>query len=261
MVKLHPEHARAVLDGLPIGVVLIDRDGRVSWINRYAASFLGGDADAVLGHEAAALPLPFTPLAGVDDEPQVQVDGAMIGITQRYEHAAGQGSILMILDRGHALVWFLNALSSGVSGTITDSGVLSRAAIINRLEAEVSRSRRYANPLSCITVQLGEEAEPSLVDEIARSIKGQLRWVDLLGKWNKDTLLIVLPETDEFAARALSEKLLSSVSLTTYSSGVTVPAELGTSSWERGDNAERLVRRALAHGRSVQRAAADMLGG
>ena len=88
MVKLHPEHARVVLDDLPIGVVLIDRDGRVSWINRYTANFLGGDADQVLGHEIAALPLPFAPLAAVDDEPRVQVDGAMIGITQRYEHAA-----------------------------------------------------------------------------------------------------------------------------------------------------------------------------
>ena len=260
MVDLHPEHARAVLDDLPIGVVLIDRDGRVSWINRYATNFLGGDADQVLGHEIAALPLPFAPLAGVDDEPQVQVDGAMIGITQRYEHAAGEGSILIILDRGHALVWFLNALSTGASDTVTDSGVLSRGAIINRLEAEVSRSRRYANPLSCITVQLGKEAERALVGEIARNVKGQLRWVDLLGQWNDETLLLVLPETDEFAARALSEKLLSSVSLIICSSRVAVPADLGTSSWARGDNAERLVRRALAHGRSVQRAAADILG-
>ena len=157
-------------------------------------------------------------------------------------------------------MWFLNALTTGVSGTVTDFGVLSRGAIINRLEAEVSRSRRYANPLSCITVQLAKKAEDTLASEIARKVKGQLRWVDLLGKWNDETLLIVLPETDEYAARALSEKLLSSVSLTICSSGVTLPADLGTSSWAGGDNAERLVRRALAHGRNVKRAAADMLG-
>lgn len=119
--------------------------------------------------------MPFAPLAAVDDEPQVQVDGAMIGITQRYDHAAGDGSILIILDRRHALVWFLNALTTGVSGTVTDFGVLSRGAIINRLEAEVSRSRRYANPLSCITVQLAKEAEGTLAGEIARKVKGQLR--------------------------------------------------------------------------------------
>ena len=44
------------------------------------------------------------------------------------------------------------------------------------------------------------------------------------------------------------------MSLTICSSGVTLPADLGTSSWARGDNAERLVRRALAHGRNVKRA-------
>ena len=223
MVDLHPEHARAVLDDLPIGVVLIDRDGRVSWINRYATNFLGGDADQVLGHEIAALPLPFR-AAGrskVDDEPQVQVDGAMIGITQRYEHAAGEGSILIILDRGHALVWFLNALSYRCIG----HGHRLRGAVAwcdhqPTRSRSASRSRRYANPLSCITVQLGKEAERALVGEIARNVKGQLRWVDLLGQWNDETLLLVLPETDEFAARALSEKLLSSVSLIICSSRV-----------------------------------------
>ena len=62
-------------------------------------------------------------------------------------------------------MWLLNALTTGVSATVTDSGVLSRGAIINRLEAEVSRSRRYANPLSCITVQLAKEVEGTLAGE------------------------------------------------------------------------------------------------
>ena len=47
---------------------------------------------------------------------------------------------------------------------------------------------------------------PARLPGVARLLKEQLRWVDLLGQWRDDTLLVVLPETgaevlDEVAAR------------------------------------------------------------
>ena len=70
-----------------------------------------------------------------------------------------------------------------------------------------------------------------------------------------DDALIV--ESLSFALVWFLNALTTGVSATVTDSG---PADLGTSSWARGDNAERLVHRPLAHGRNVQRAAADMLG-
>ena len=61
MVDLHPEHARAVLEGLPIGVVLIDNAGRVSWANGSVAEVLQTDAQSLLGLEVRSLPLPYDP--------------------------------------------------------------------------------------------------------------------------------------------------------------------------------------------------------
>lgn len=251
MVDLHPEHARAVLEGLPVGVILTDTRERVSWANAYAGKMLSVDPGSLLGHDVTTLGLPYTPVATIAEDAQMQVDGNVLGITQAWEGPGGAGgSVLMLLDRGHALVWFLSALASGVPGTVAASGVLARGAITNRLEAEVSRSRRYANPLSCITVRLTNGSHGELLGEIARRVKGQVRWVDLLGQWSKDALLIILPETDAAAASALREKIAQTVeeSLSAIASAAT--PELGISTWSRGENAEQLVGRALDDGRA-----------
>ncbi len=245
MIDIHPEHARAVLSELAIGMVLLDRDARVSWVNAYAANLLGLPPEKLLGQDIDALSLPYSEL-GATDTAQVRVDGALIGITQRYEHPSGNGMILMVLDRGHTLVWFLSALSSGVPGAVAASGILSRGATVNRLEAEVSRSRRYANPLSVVSVNLGGIGEAA-VSDIARTLKGQLRWVDLLGQWRDEILLVVLPETAAEDAANLAAKLAEAVAERAPSD----PAEIhvGCASWAQGDTAADLVGHALQAGR------------
>ena len=261
MVDLHPEQARVVLENLPVGVVLIDRNERVSWANAYASTLLETEIDGLLGQAVTSTSLPYSPPNTTDDAPEICVDGTMVGITQRYDHPSGQGSVVMVLERGHALVWFLSALSSGVSGSVAGFGVLSRGAISNRLEAEVSRSRRYANPLSCITVRFGGVPDHNALSEVARHVKGQLRWVDQLGQWNSDTLVVILPETDECAARALRDKLAATVKTALDATNDAVSAQLGAGSWQRGDNAEQLVCRALAAAINVPNAETVMQGG
>ena len=248
MVDLHPEHARAVLEGLPIGVVLIDNAGRVSWANGSVAEVLQTDAQSLLGLEVRSLPLPYDPVDNGTDDARVRVDGTMIGITRSYEDTTGRGDILMVLDRGHALVWFLSALSSGVPGAVAASGVLSHGAIHNRLEPEVSRSRRYANPLSCIALRFIGDTIKHHLDVVAKRLKGQLRWVDLLGEYNEDSLLIVLPETTSEAAEALRAKLEFAVLEALACSSASVEVCLGCSAWQRGESAQQLVQRALVSG-------------
>lgn len=245
MVDIHPEHARAILENLSVGIALIDRNERLTWINDYTAALLQAAPADLLGQDATTLPLPYTPLSSGGDTVQVRVEGAVIGITQRYEHAAGAGAILTLVDRGHALVGVLDALSGGSSMAIANSGAMSRTAIRLRLEAEISRSRRYANELSCVTLRLcGPDVAARLV-QLARIIKGQLRWVDMLAQWQDDELLLVLPETDAPAAGALRDKLANHVAAQMKPALTTSTVELGVATWRRGDTAEQLVRRAL----------------
>jgi hypothetical protein len=181
MVDIHPEHARSVLESLAIGVVLVDKHGHVNWVNAYTSTLLKKPAEELLGRAIADLDLPYAPPEASSEPMEVRIDGAMLGITQRYEHAGGVGAVLLLLDRGHALVWFLSTLAGGVPGAVAASGVLARAAIQHRLDSEISRSRRYQNELTCIAVHCaGPDAEARAAG-VARLLKEQLRWVDLLG--------------------------------------------------------------------------------
>ena len=240
MIEIHPEHARAVLETLAIGVVLVDRNQRVNWVNEYTATLLKRPLDALLGCSMSELKLPYVAPAAGSEPVEIHIDGAMLGITQHYDHAGGSGAVLLLLDRGHALVWFLGALTAGVPGSLAASGLLAGAAIQHRLDGEISRSRRYHNALSCITVHCQAAAAPTRLAGVAQLLKEQLRWVDRLGQWREDTLLVVLPETTLEAAERLRAKLAALLA----APGVDAIA-CGVATWRKGDNAERMVTRAL----------------
>ena len=241
MVDIHPEHARAVLESLAIGVVLVDRNQQVNWVNDYTSTLLKRPAEELLGRAIAELNLPYTPPETGSEPVEVRIDGAMLGITQRYEHTGGTGAVLLLLDRGHALVWFLSTLAGGVPGSVAATGVLARAAIQLRLDSEISRSRRYHNELTCISVRCVGANAAARVSGVARVLKEQLRWVDLLGQWTDDTLLVLLPETAVAAAEGLRVKLAALLA------GPAISAiACGVAAWQKGDNAECMVARALA---------------
>ncbi|MGE0388081.1 MAG: PAS domain-containing protein [Gammaproteobacteria bacterium] len=93
----------------------------------------------------------------------------------------------------------------------SDTGALRREAIIRELGAQVSRSRRYANPLSCLLVHM--QAPPHLLDETrratAKAISDHLRWVDRIGVLSPLEFLVVLPETSEQGVAAVRDKVES----------------------------------------------------
>ena len=240
MVEIHPELARTVLDTLTVGVILLDHNECVSWLNSYAAHSLKADPSSFLGRHISELPVPYTPLTANGPLSEARIDGAQLGLTQRYNYPGGRGALLLLLDRDH-VVWSAMTGSGGVPSSNSGRGALPRAALISRLQAEVSRSRRYENPLSCITVKFAAGATTPARDEVARSLKGQLRWVDLLGWWQPEVLLVILPETAALAASGLRDKLLAVL----RREPGTDHSCCGLATWERGDHAEQLVERAL----------------
>ena len=242
MIDLHPEHARTVLAELPVGLVVLDQRERVSWLNRHAVRLLAVSLEQALGRAVDALPIPYAPADASSADLAIRVRGPLLGVTQRYDHTTGGGALVMLYERSHALVGYLASLDAGVAAT----GALNHAALKARLEAEISRSRRYANPLSCIALRHGSAARYPGPDVLARILKEQLRWVDLLGHWTDDLLLVVLPETTEQAAETLTGKLRTAVPAAAADGDIDSDIAIGYAAWRRGDNAERMVRRALA---------------
>jgi diguanylate cyclase (GGDEF)-like protein len=95
--------------------------------------------------------------------------------------------------------------------------VPNRQAVLTRLDEELTRAARYGRQLSVILVDLdhfkrlndsyGHAAGDRVLNAVARSLRDNVRTVDVVGRYGGEEFMIVLPETDVDAAASLAEKL------------------------------------------------------
>lgn len=126
------------------------------------------------------------------------------------------------------------------------TGLTVRATTERELRSEISRSRRYGNPLSVLTVEIGgddvEDVTPALV-AVSRTLKDNLRWVDILGAWDARTVVVILPETDADSARQLAGKLAEPLAAVAADCGTPTLAT-GAAQWTAADQPDDLIARA-----------------
>lgn len=108
--------------------------------------------------------------------------------------------------------------------SITDdlTRLRNRRHVLEQLEAEINRSRRYSSPLSLIMLDVdrfkeindlyghlfGDEALVTIAD----ILRGELRDTDTVARYGGDEFMILLPETDLKQARTLADRVLNLVS-------------------------------------------------
>ncbi len=242
------------------GVALLDADGRIEWLNDRLAGLLGLAPEAAVGltpeqlpGEAATLLEPTGvptrwPVAG---NPWLRVEAV----------PAGDKRLLIVhdADTEQALRAEIARLREQVEALkLTDdlTGLPNRRAIGQALELQVSRSRRYGNPLGIVLVKVGvadEQVElvgdgaDALVLGISRFLRDRLRWVDQIGRWDETEFLLVLPETGREHAEQLVAKIrdeLQALRLPGPLAAVPPRLAFGIGIWEKGQDARVLLRRA-----------------
>jgi diguanylate cyclase (GGDEF)-like protein len=102
------------------------------------------------------------------------------------------------------------------------TGLLNRRALIQQLDNEWERSRRFDVPLSVIMIDVdhfkrfNDEHGHSVGDLVLRAtadgLSEELRKVDSLGRYGGEEFLAVLPRTDLDQARAVADKLRTHIS-------------------------------------------------
>ena len=253
MIELHPELARTIVNDLPAGIAVIDDAGRVVWGNIALSELLQRDASDIIGRSAESLTLPIPPSDEQDisnGKHRVLENGHLIGVWKYVGTTIFRGRALLVIDRERAVDWFFDALSTGSFDGSVASRFLSRNAVFSRLQLEVSRSRRYSNPLSRLVIRIDFGMRETgakwrrVHDMIATTLTEQLRWVDVLGQWSDQPLIVILPETTELSARKLAGKVAQALDPNLAHATPAVSINVGSSSWRKGDDAERLVRRA-----------------
>jgi diguanylate cyclase (GGDEF)-like protein len=133
------------------------------------------------------------------------------------------------------------------------TGVLSRRSILEALDAELERAKRYGREFSCIMLDLdhfktfndtyGHQFGDKVLHRIAGVILEHCRTSDHLGRYGGEEFLIVLPETSLDAAISLAERIRLAVASTPLGeSGERVTLSLGVAAWRHGEcSASRLI--------------------
>ncbi len=101
------------------------------------------------------------------------------------------------------------------------TGLLRREAVLNELERELHRARRYERPLAIgmadidrfkrVNDRHGHLAGDALLKRVAQTLAGGLRASDIIGRYGGEEFLFILPETDMEGAVLVAEKLRARV--------------------------------------------------
>jgi diguanylate cyclase (GGDEF)-like protein len=136
------------------------------------------------------------------------------------------------------------------------TGVANRRFILTQLGGHVSGARRHGRPLSIVMLDIdhfkafndrhGHAAGDHVLAEATRTLRGNLRGEDMLGRLGGEEFLALLPDTGPDAAARTAEKLrgeLAAAQIDYEGRELAVTISAGWATWE-GETVEDFLRRA-----------------
>ena len=96
------------------------------------------------------------------------------------------------------------------------TGLYNRKYLNHRLDAEISRSKRYGTPVSCLLIDIdyfkivndmyGYDWGDILLKKIAQMLNALVRKEDVLTRYGDEEFIVILPETTEQQAMIFAER-------------------------------------------------------
>ncbi|GAO37706.1 diguanylate cyclase [Sulfuricella sp. T08] len=233
LAVIDPEYEvrRMLIDlGIPIaefpGLMCLDNPSR---FHRLCGTSLA----PVLGQYNVASRAPFfprdTPPASIAILPMVR-QKKLIGSLNLGSRNEGRFAPGMATDFIGRLAAILGICLENVTNSerlkhlgLTDplTGVHNRRYFDQRLQEEVSRAQRQSFPLSCLFLdidhfkhvndQYGHQTGDCVLREVAWRIKGQLRSIDVLGRYGGEEFSVLLVQTDMDSALTIAERIRHSI--------------------------------------------------
>jgi GGDEF domain-containing protein len=246
-------------------VVLLAGDGLIQWANRALAEQVGLPLEQIVGRTLDDLPIERVerddgvPVYHVPRASQGSAEWLLIRALRLPDDGPGGLGVAILEDvtqveRFRRQIDRMQQALHGQVSTDEVTGLLNRRGVMHQLEAQVSRSRRYHNVLSVVMMRLrwrggGATPEPSpqALLSVARLVRDQTRWPDIIAHWGEGDFVLVLPETSEQAAGALTAKLgqrIAELYAVTGRKGPSCSIEFGVAEWQSGDTAQSLLERA-----------------
>jgi diguanylate cyclase (GGDEF)-like protein len=251
---LSANQASAIVANCPFPVVVIDSSGAASGYNGAFEQLLTWLQQC---GEHTGTPPPFgdDPLQALA-EARGTVSWTELGGERRHfaissfalpGHDNWQARIFVEISEQVRLQQALAVLDEKLThDTLTDAatGLLNERGLILALDPQVARSRRYVRPMAVIMLGVDHTSgRHALLTDVARLLKDQLRWADLIGCTEQREFILVLPETTAEAALSLADKLAQRLAeLVPYAGDDGFC--FGVAGWRKSDNARILLKRA-----------------
>ena len=267
------DRAETYFEAVPVMVVIIDMNGRVTEINQRGCELLGLPREAITGSYW------FDRFVPVDEGPRLWAAlkafrGGHAPFPERREN------IVVTADGENRMVSFRNVLlrdragevegilASGIDVTrqreieadlehraTHDSltGLYNRRRMTELLDAEMRRVQRHGGVFSAILFdadyfkavndRYGHDVGDSVLQELVGVVSERLRDVDSLARWGGEEFLILLPATDQADAYRVAESLRCRVAEAGFTGVGRITISLGVAAFIGGETMEQLLKR------------------
>lgn len=256
-----------ILQNAPIGILIIDNDERIIWANETFEKFFNIESENLIGKLTDMISVPaLKSVLKNHDEIVMTKTGRNDTRWLRCWHQALKTNnstacnicfLIDVSDQYQLQQEFERVQKELEAKSTRDplTGLFNRRGLMQILETQVSRSRRYDNPLSIIRLQIGdyrfndgkEPARNQVLLAVGHLFSDQLRWADVAGRLDNNDFLLILPETDNAAAEVLVSKIeeaLHELMVGKNEQHVSLNVHFGITSWIRGDDQGKLLERA-----------------
>jgi diguanylate cyclase (GGDEF)-like protein len=249
-------------DECPVAMLILDDSGRIRRINRALEEMLGINAGELVGHDAETLPRGGLQVlfdgTGELHIPEADNSGRRYRCLAR--ELSGDGGLVLHCYQDITELLSLQEQNDRLQQqidelAITDelTGMANNRSLSRVLGAQVTRSRRYQNPLSLAVVEIAlgdSDKKPSdeVILAVSRFLRDRLRWVDVIARWSHDQFVLVLPETTIDDGQRLLNKIkqgFSDSELLDEISQQAVRLYIGLAEWQKGNDARHLMKRAM----------------
>ena len=178
------------LKSAPLAMLMVDGSGRVTWANDRLAAILGISVESLLGNGDDKLVHMCLKRLLSDDEvialPTINGNPEcwLKCWVQDMPEQTGKGQLRYFTD-----------VSEYIRTNDPVTGLLNQRSLVQGLDPQVSRSRRYNNPLSVVAMYLegiedmderyGGSTRERVLVAIGQLLKDQMRWADLIAPFKR----------------------------------------------------------------------------
>lgn len=260
--ELNTSDLDALLKACPMGLAMSDSNKTITWVNKTFEDYLGIAAEEIQGTNIDTLPSGlkqlFTssstihlPANSIRDAQWYMCSKNTLGETGNTMHyITDVGPLYLVMQEKE----ILRAELEEALARDPVTGMPNKKALLQSLESQVSRSRRYNNLLSIVIMKVEnlEKIPAQMITDIlvpvSQLLNDQVRWADIVGKLSENEFLLVLPETSAESCQSLSANLsqrLAELPLAeSISSSYKIATRFGYAQWEKGDDAGLMMLKA-----------------